>query len=522
MIARRHLALAAVVAVAVLVYVPALHGPFTYDDRIEVVGNRALRDIAAWDSIFRYNPSRALLIASYAVNWAVGGLDPFGYHLTSVAIHAVNVALAWRLCRRTLGPEHGALAAALWAAHPMASEAVAYIAGRSDALVATWWLAAANAWIDGRLLAAFAAWAAGLATKETAVAMPLLAWALEPWRAKAPDDGARLRTVGIAAATLPMLAVVTRLLVGGWPAPEVARSLAEQAVGQAGSWGLAAKLWAFPVGQSVLHDLGARVDAGSVAGFGVAVVVVLAARRPGPGRLAAVLWAAPLIPVAMFPAREVFAEHRAYLSGLGATVALAARMPDRARRAALLLVVPLALATWARAGVWADEIGLWTDAARKNPSSRDAAYGEGDARRLAGDWTGADDAYRRAIALRPGDVDARLNLGIVLAQRGRDDEARATWGDVLRDAPRTCAAHNNLGALSLRRGDVEAAVRSWTSTLRWCPDDPLAHLALGNLAADRGELPRAVFHLRKFVELAPWGHPAEREARERLARLTRG
>ena len=111
-------------ATIVLVWTPALHAPFTYDDRIEVVGNRTIRWLDSVGAIASYNTSRPLLILTYALNWRVGGLDPFGYHVVSLLIHALNALLAWRLAGRLLTPGRAALVAAAWALHPMTTEAV--------------------------------------------------------------------------------------------------------------------------------------------------------------------------------------------------------------------------------------------------------------------------------------------------------------------------------------------------------------------------------------------------------------
>ena len=129
-------AVAVVVLLSALLYLPALEGPFVYDDRIEVVGNPTLRDLRAPGAILGYNPSRTLVILGFALDWALWGLDPRGYHLTNLLLHALDTWLAWRLARRVLPDARALLATALWALHPMAAESVAYVTGRSDAMCA--------------------------------------------------------------------------------------------------------------------------------------------------------------------------------------------------------------------------------------------------------------------------------------------------------------------------------------------------------------------------------------------------
>ena len=121
--------------------------PFTYDDKIEVV-HPAVRDLGNPGAWLLYSPGRAVLLTTYAVNWALGGLDPRGYHVVSILIHALNAVLAWRLASRVLSPNRAVFAAAAWALHPMATAGATYLSGRSEALVATFSLLALGAWID--------------------------------------------------------------------------------------------------------------------------------------------------------------------------------------------------------------------------------------------------------------------------------------------------------------------------------------------------------------------------------------
>ena len=90
----------------------SVQAPFTYDDRIEVL-HPALRDWRTPEAIFVYNPGRFVVLATYALNWALGGFDPRGYHVVSILLHALNAVLAWRLFGRLLTPGRAAVGAAV-------------------------------------------------------------------------------------------------------------------------------------------------------------------------------------------------------------------------------------------------------------------------------------------------------------------------------------------------------------------------------------------------------------------------
>ena len=126
--------------------------PFVYDDYVSVVENPSIQPPLYLRSVLLYQLTRPVVNASYAVDRAIWGPEPFGYHLTSVLLHMLNVGLlfllVWRLSedwQRTTGePAHAqatAFATALlFAVHPMMTEAVGYISGRSEVLCATFFL----------------------------------------------------------------------------------------------------------------------------------------------------------------------------------------------------------------------------------------------------------------------------------------------------------------------------------------------------------------------------------------------
>ena len=136
------LAVATVVLLAAVVYLNALHNPFVYDDQRLIVANASLLHLSNWRAILLHEVTRPVVNLSYAIDHAIWGPGPFGFHLTSLALHLLNVVLvylvAWRLSedreRRGLvgtdQPLPGSVAFAtsvLFAVHPMMTEAVGYI-----------------------------------------------------------------------------------------------------------------------------------------------------------------------------------------------------------------------------------------------------------------------------------------------------------------------------------------------------------------------------------------------------------
>ena len=137
----RRLGWIAIALVIFWLYQPVLDAPFVYDDKIEVIGNTTIRFLQEWQAILLYNVSRAMLLLSYAINFHYSAEDPTGYHLTNIAIHALTVGAGvlmaesiGRLARLSRPLLAALVAGALWAIHPMGTEAVTYITGRSESL----------------------------------------------------------------------------------------------------------------------------------------------------------------------------------------------------------------------------------------------------------------------------------------------------------------------------------------------------------------------------------------------------
>src|SRR5262249_41007867 len=145
------LACALVLVLAGIVYLNAIHNPFVYDDQRLILANTSLLHLRDWRALLLHEVTRPVVNVSYAIDHAMWGQDPFGYHLTSVMLHLVNTGLvyllAWRITddRSRRGepsnehprPQPVAFATALlFAIHPMMTEAVGYVAGRSEELCA--------------------------------------------------------------------------------------------------------------------------------------------------------------------------------------------------------------------------------------------------------------------------------------------------------------------------------------------------------------------------------------------------
>ena len=207
-----------VVGCTLAAFLNSLDGEFLMDDFCEILDNPLME--APWPPwrvmlVGHELPSRPLPSLTFAIDHAIWGKRAFGYHLTNLAIHVVASLALFFLARttfvsprlgNTFGPDADVLAAliaALWAAHPLHTQAVTYIYQRMESMTAMLCLvslaafagAVARQWNTRWLTASVVASAAAMFSKETAVVLPLLIasydWLLcgEP----SPPAGRRLR-----------------------------------------------------------------------------------------------------------------------------------------------------------------------------------------------------------------------------------------------------------------------------------------------------------------------------------------
>lgn len=197
-------------------FLPSLGNDFTYDDVDMVRENARIRSLTnvreIWLSDWWYaapsdegvvDPNRdrlyrPLTLFSFALNYALHGLSPLGFHLLNVLLHALASGLVLVFARRLLRDDLAAIVAALlFAVHPVHAEAVANIVGRAEVLAAVLLLggllllmpetprdarpgAAPSADSPGgrRIAAAAALFLLALLAKETAICYPVLALAV--------------------------------------------------------------------------------------------------------------------------------------------------------------------------------------------------------------------------------------------------------------------------------------------------------------------------------------------------------
>jgi len=394
--------------IGLLVFSPSLTGGFVFDDYhlpfYEGAGNET--NVRFW-----IGGVRPVLMVTYWANYLISGLHPLSYHLFNIAIHAVSAVLVFWILERILdlaAYKGDRRLAALFGAlcfliHPLQTESVDYIAGRSE-LVASFFFAAC--WLvflrdfekrTGFLASLGIAFLAGLAVlgKESAMTVPavLLATDLYWGRESAVASMRRhlkiylLFACGVVAATpLAIRLVASPDILGSGGASPLLYALT-----QCRAIIYYVRLFLFPIGQNGDWQMGlyrSLLDGAAIA-YLIAVVALIAVivytfRRNRLVSFGLLLFLVMLSPTSSFmPIKDVLAERRTYLPNVGLIIALIGVAPmirittKHLRWAAAAALACLTFVTWNRSQVWVSDYNFWRDSAEKNSSNLRAHYGLG-------------------------------------------------------------------------------------------------------------------------------------------------
>jgi tetratricopeptide (TPR) repeat protein len=452
-------ALAAALVVVLWAYGPAFQGPFLFDDQTLPFALPGFGDpLINW-----IRSDRPVLMFTYWLNARISGSDPYSYHVFNVAIHCIASVLVFMIVRRflewsgVLAQQRELLAAfsgLLFLLHPAQSEAVAYLAGRSEALSVMLAFAALAVFIYRRqtrvnwatALAVLVLFAASLLSKQQTIALPALLLLTDFWW----NPGFSLQGIranwklyaplllGAAAGIAFFWRLITTATTAGFGLKGLTwyqyfftecRALFVYIREFVLPFGLTAD-WDFPISRTIL-------DHGAV--FGLIALLALAAaawhyRRRYP--LAAFGFFVFLVTMAptssILPIRDPIAERRLYFGILGLILAAAGllsrvKLPRATLAAACGAVLLIfAVATHARAEVWSNAVALWQDTAEKSPDKARAHFQLASAYADAGQCEQAAAEYEKTSHFPPADyrlTDLLMDWGLALDCAGQPQPA---------------------------------------------------------------------------------------------------
>jgi len=540
-------------------FLPTLHNQFVdWDDQKNFIENPHYRGLG-WSQLrwmwttSHMGPWIPLTWMTLGLDYLLWGLNPVGYHVTNLLLHAANAVILYFVALRILslarpglvdrGQANLALSAAfaalLFALHPVRVESVAWATERRDVLSGLFYLSAILVYLcacergersRGWYWVTVGLFVCALLSKPMAVSLPVVLLVLDVyplrrlggsigwWNAPARQvylEKIPFALLALAASAIAFLALVQ--LKNLAPLDELSM-LGRLAVS---AYGLSFYLWktVMPVNLSPLYERPLTLNPWAmpfILSYGVVVAItaiVLALRRRVPGLptawLAYVVMVLPVLGIFQ-NGPQIAADRYTYLAGLAWAILAGASLLSCWRATRFLVAAPalgvllgLGVLTWNQVQVWHDRERLWTHALALDPQSSIAGHNLGIVRADQGKLAEAIEHYRRALQIRPEYASAHNNWGAALAQQGKLAEASEHFRQALRIEPTFANAHYALGMALAHEGKLAEASDHYRQALQIKPGHADAHNNLGNALAQQGKLAEASEHYRQAVHIKP-------------------
>jgi len=539
------LAAVGVLVLAFIAYSPALHGPFLFDDSYLPFA------VPGQDPALRWwiGAIRPLLMVTYWANFRLSGSESYWYHVVNVILHAATTLVVFGVVRRLV--EHAgetgsrrdlvaAAAAAIFLAHPVQTESVAYIAGRSECLSVFFVMAAFAVFVHcrqtaigwGRSLAVLLLFLAALASKEhTVVLVPLLLLYDYFWNPGFTLQGIRrnwriyLPLLAGAGAGLALFAnLIMRSTTAGFALKDF--TWYQYLFTQFRALFVYLRLFVLPFGFNLDYDFPISMtilDHGAIFGLaGLVAISAVAWKYRRRYRLAAFGWFAFLLLMAptssILPIRDPIAERRMYLGmpGLLLIVAEVLLQFHWERKVlgwvlAAILGVGTAL-TWSRAAVYASPVAQWLDTVAKSPRKVRPHFQLASAYFAEGRCDLALKEFAATAALAPPDYDLLVDWGLTLDCLDQPDEAIAK----LRQAAAleaTAHVYSQIGMVYAKRSNWPDAMGALKTAERLDPFYAMTFVYMAGVHLANNEVQEAVDQYRRALRI----EPKNQQAKEGLA-----
>jgi Flp pilus assembly protein TadD len=505
---------------------------------------------------------------SHMLDAELFGVRPGGHHTTSVVFHVINVVLLFVLLKRSTGAVAlSAIAAALFAIHPLHVESVAWISERKDVLSTMFWLLAMLAYVEyvrrprwTRYLLVFVLMALGLMAKPMLVSLPIALLLFDIWPLRRLAEGRPLSSLVLE--KLPFVAL------------SIASSVVTLIVQRQG--GAVSDLGVLPVWSRVANALVAYLRylgktvwprdltlfypyndalptwwvAGSALALVVISVVAVRTLRRHPYVFVGWFWyVVTLVPVIglVQVGTQAIADRYTYVPLIGIFVGAiwgVASIVDRrpawrwsAAGLAVAIVAGLAVVAHAQVQVWENNRTVWTHAravternyiaenevgielvkqgkhdealphfeqsSRYRPEYVEARNNLGLAYSRLGRVQDAIDQFTLAVRLKPDHAEAFNHLGFVQLGAGKPEDAMASFREAVRIKPDLVDARNNLGFVLAAAGRVDEAIPQFEAAVRLAPDVVTGHAYLGMAYGAAGKLAEALREFREVQRIRP-------------------
>ena len=541
-----------ILIVSFAVYFNALFNEFVYDDLPSIIDNPWIKDIKYLPKIFSsqlagfnagYATSyyRPLIHVIYMLDYAVFGLNPWGFHLVNILFHTGASILLFFITSKLLsGPplfpsarmlSPALLVALLFATHPIHTEAVTWIAGIMDVSCAFFLLLSLFLYMRSETggkynyYLSIAFFFLSTLCKEPALTLPFILIAYDYVYEKIDFHLPRhfLRY-------LPYIVVMgiyfaLRLNALGAFAPSktnINLNAYQYVINIVPLFAQYLVKLILPFNLSLIyifHPLTSFFELREIVSLVFVLGIIFLAYRARKDKaifFSLFLMILPLLPafyIKSIAGESVFAERYLYLPSAGFAI-IVGLLISRIRLSVsyqntvlaivfFMLIVSFSAGTLLRNRVWKNSYTLWTDTVKKNPDSAVAHKYLGFALYANGKLDDAIDQYKTALDLKFTDKETHLNLGAAYDLKGWTEQAIVHYQAVIMLDPAYSSAYTNLGGAYLKTGLIDKAIEHFQIAIKLRPDEAAAYSGLGIAYARRGLIDEAIKSFGTALRLDP-------------------
>ncbi|GJL78741.1 MAG: hypothetical protein NPINA01_17300 [Nitrospinaceae bacterium] len=571
-----------IIALGLVIYGNHLHNAFQFDSVAYIVNNPNLdrpKEILTLEFLISEIKSRGLLRMSMAVNAALGGDRPFGYHLFNLTFHIFNSLLLFFISKKVFRGflrnqedwdeletrKMSLFTAILFLCHPIQTESVVYIISRSEVLAATFYLGGfflfQSFWERRRTtsnvmkflwlpLLFFIVFFLGFSVKQTLITLPalLLFYALFQLDKNSMPIQWLIKWKWVLAGILLLaLAILMRKLLTD-ESFLIGPSNPEEMVGRK-KYMLSQpsvlvfyylKLLLFPVNLNIDPDIPVVTNLLSWRFLGPAALIaalIWLGRNAAKSRiyLFALLWFFVILSPSssIITLHDLAAEHRVYLASYGFFLVMVTAVwhltgtrrqsPKNSQRwvTFFLLIAfsgALGLMTVKRNLTWKSELALWEDTRKKSPHLVRPLINLGRANSLAGQTDRAIFYYETSLKKAPHVFSLNYNLGELYLAKNRMGEALKRFKLAETLSPHIPEVHGKLGEVYMKTGQYDLADRYFKKAVELNPKYPIAFRNLGILNYFHLDRPRqGIVYFTRSLTLDP-DQPQADKVRELISR----
>lgn len=542
------------IILAAVVYINSLRGAFIWDDSGLILENvEYLENVAGIKSIFLKSHFdnapyyRPLLWTCFLLDYNLWGLNPLGFHVTNITLHIFNTVLVYSFfCSLGTAPLISFATAALFAAHPVQTEAVAWIAGRNDPLMVLFLLASLISLFKGRntprplLKLLFygmscVSFACALLAKEAAVILIGLLVLIDLFFQKSRRRLAHMETLimyGALAGTTLGFFLLRHIII---TQPYLKLSFLPAIKAFATPFILYIyylKVLFLPINLTVdppfLQQCTANIFSAffCITAFLSIVTGAFLFKKIFAEGLFGICWIIIyLLPVCGFVWMGVpILEHRAYGASIGFCFMLASlcyrfslcRITVCTKYKWLKTWLPLcmilaiySLLTVNRNFIWKDDSSVWNDTLNKSADSARALYNLGSTLLKQNKLEPAIDLLQRALQHYPDPDKIYNSLGVAFFAQGQYDNALDAFKKVITINPESSYGYYNMGILFKEQRDFESALTCFQKSLQLKPYFSKAYISRGMIYAQQGNREKEINEYQTALKISPYSSPLQ-------------